>query len=70
MIDTIDQPILYNVAQVANMLQIGQRSVRRLLAERKIPTVRIGRRVLISSAGLAEFIRSNTIVEGENAAKR
>ena len=70
MLDTIDKPILYNVAQVAKMLQLGQRSVRRLMADHKIPTVRLGRRVLISAAGLAEFIEANTIMEGQNVAKR
>jgi excisionase family DNA binding protein len=49
------------VAEVAKILRTSERFPRRLIAERRIEFVRVGRHVRISEAALAEFIRSGTV---------
>jgi excisionase family DNA binding protein len=52
---------LLTVAEVAKILRTSERFPRRLIAERRIEFVRVGRHVRISEAALAEFIRSGTV---------
>ena len=47
---------LLTVAQVAELLGITERFLRRLIAERRIRFVRVGRHVRIPESALGEFI--------------
>jgi len=49
-------PRLYAVAEVAAVLNVSIRTVRRLIADRKLDTVRIGRVVRIRQDPLIELI--------------
>ena len=49
-------PRLYTVAEVAAVLNVSIRTVRRLIADRKLDTVRIGRVVRIRQDTLIELI--------------
>ncbi|RSM34650.1 DNA-binding protein [Amycolatopsis balhimycina DSM 5908] len=50
-----------NVEQVAEMLGTTVRFPRRLIEERRIEFVKLGRHVRIAESVLAEFIASNTV---------
>jgi excisionase family DNA binding protein len=52
---------LLSVAQVADLLGTSERFPRRLIAERRIRFVRIGRHVRIPAAALREFIEAGTV---------
>jgi excisionase family DNA binding protein len=52
---------LLTVEAAADRLSTSPRFVRRLIAERRIEFVKIGRHVRISEAALAEFIESGRI---------
>lgn len=52
---------LLTVAQVADLLGTSERFPRRLIAERRIVFVRIGRHVRISESALREFVSSGVV---------
>jgi excisionase family DNA binding protein len=52
---------LLTVAQAAELLGTSQRFPRRLIAERRIRFVRIGRHVRIPEAALREFIAAGVV---------
>lgn len=52
---------LLTVAEVADILRTSERFPRRLIAERRIEFVRVGRHVRISESALAEFIQSGVV---------
>jgi excisionase family DNA binding protein len=52
---------LLTVAQVAELLGTTERYPRRLIAERRIRFVRVGRHVRIPESALAAFIESGTV---------
>jgi excisionase family DNA binding protein len=52
---------LLTVAEVADRLHTSQRFPRRLIAERRIEFVKVGRHVRISESALAAFIQSGTV---------
>jgi excisionase family DNA binding protein len=52
---------LLTVAQAAELLGTSERFPRRLIAERRIRFVRVGRHVRIPQSALDDFIRSGTI---------
>jgi excisionase family DNA binding protein len=52
---------LLTVAQVAELLGTSERFPRRLIAERRIEFVKIGRYVRISEAAVADFIEAGRI---------
>jgi excisionase family DNA binding protein len=52
---------LLSVAQVADRLGTTERFPRRLIAERRVTFVKVGRHVRIPESALAAFIESNTI---------
>ena len=60
---------LLTVAQVAELLGTTDRFPRRLIAERRIRFVRIGRHVRIPESALREFIGAG-LVEPANLGKR
>jgi excisionase family DNA binding protein len=52
---------LLTVAQVAELLGTSARFPRRLIAERRIRFVRVGRHVRIPESAVCEFIQSGTV---------
>jgi excisionase family DNA binding protein len=52
---------LLTVAQVADLLATNPRYPRRLIAERRIRFVRVGRHVRIPESALREFIEAGTV---------
>lgn len=52
---------LFTVAEVAAMLSTSERFPRRLIAERRIRFVRIGRHVRIPESALCEFIAAGLV---------
>jgi excisionase family DNA binding protein len=51
---------LLTVPEVAERLNTGERMARRLIAERRVPTVKIGRHVRVRASDLEQWIQSNT----------
>jgi excisionase family DNA binding protein len=60
---------LLTIAQVAELLSTSERFPRRLIAERRIRFVRVGRHVRISESALSEFL-SEGVVEPVNIRHR
>ena len=54
-------PHVLTVEETAAALRLSIRHVRRLIAERRIPYVRVGRAVRIDPDDLAAFIRSGRV---------
>ena len=52
---------LLTVAQVAELLGTTERFPRRLIAERRIRFVRVGRHVRISESAVREFVAASTV---------
>ncbi|MFD7238750.1 excisionase family DNA-binding protein [Streptomyces syringium] len=52
---------LLSVAQVAERLGTTERFPRRLVAERRVTFVKVGRHVRIPESALAAFIEANTV---------
>jgi len=52
---------LFTVAEAAEVLRTTERFPRRLIAERRIRFVRIGRHVRIPESALAEFINAGVV---------
>jgi excisionase family DNA binding protein len=52
---------LLTVDQAADLLGTGPRFIRRLIAERRIQYVKLGRHVRLQEAALIEFIASQTV---------
>jgi excisionase family DNA binding protein len=57
---TTRDPLL-TIDQVAELLGTGPRFARRLVAERRIRFVHVGRHVRISESALREYIAANTV---------
>ena len=53
---------LLTVPQAAERLNTGPRFVRRLIAERRITFVHVGRHVRIPESALEDYIRAGTVV--------
>ncbi len=53
--------VLLTVGEVAERLGTGDRFVRRLIAERRIRFVKLGRHVRVPESGVAEFIEAGTV---------
>jgi excisionase family DNA binding protein len=58
---------LLDVDQAAELLGTGPRFVRRLIAERRIRFVKLGRHVRIPESALVDYIATNTVEAGENS---
>lgn len=58
---TRTREVLLTVPQAADMLGTGERFVRRLIAERRIRFVRVGRHVRLPESALDAFIREATV---------
>lgn len=56
------QPVqLYSVEECAMFLAISTKTMWRIIHQRKIATVRVNRRVLISEQGLMAYVESRTV---------
>jgi excisionase family DNA binding protein len=51
-------PRLFTIAQVAEYLNVSQRTVRRMVKTRVLPVVRIGRSIRVSESALARLVTS------------
>jgi excisionase family DNA binding protein len=58
------EPLLLSVQQAAESLSISEWSIRHLLRTGQLARVRIGTRVLVSSAELARFVKDHTEAPG------
>ena len=56
--DLSDQPPLLTTDDVAVMLGTGPRFVRRLVTERRIPFIKVGRHVRFTASDVADFIEA------------
>jgi excisionase family DNA binding protein len=61
---------LLTLSEVAAILGTSERFPRRLIAERRIEFVRIGRHVRISESALAAFIEAGRVVPVEHPRRR
>ncbi|WP_405616805.1 helix-turn-helix domain-containing protein [Streptomyces sp. NBC_00076] len=52
---------LLNVAEAGDMLGTGERFVRRLIAERRIRYVKLGRPVRIPESAITEYVEARTV---------
>ena len=55
--------LLHTKAEAAAMLSVSLRTIDTLIALKKLPVCRIGRRVLIPHAALVNFIRRDHLTE-------
>lgn len=53
---------LLTVPEVAELLNVGERFVRRLVAERRITVVHVGRHVRIPGSAVAEYLAAGTVL--------
>jgi excisionase family DNA binding protein len=56
---------LLTIAQAADWLGTSVRFPRRLITERRITFVRVGRHVRIPASALAGYVRANTVVRNQ-----
>lgn len=54
-------PIAYNVRQAAQVLGIGERTLRALIRAGQIRVARVGRRVLVPHSALVEFVEGGGV---------
>jgi len=52
-----DKPLLLTQQQVAQLLNVSERTIRRLIKSRKLPVKFIGRRCLVPTAAVEKFAR-------------
>jgi excisionase family DNA binding protein len=62
------QDSLLDVAEAAQRLGVSERWVRRAIAERRLPFVKIGRHVRFDPADLDEYTRRNRVPAAGTAA--
>ena len=53
----------YTPKQAADELGVGERMVRRLIAERRIEFIKVGKHVRISDKAIAEFLNEGTVAK-------
>ena len=56
-----DPDPLLDKRQVAQRLNVGPRFVERLIAEKRIPYVKVGRHVRVRSSSVDGFVNQNTV---------
>lgn len=56
-----DPDPLFDKHQVAERLNVGSRFVERLIAEKRIPYVKVGRHVRVRGSTLEGFVPANTV---------
>ena len=55
-----------SIAEAAEALALSPRTIEAMVKARELPTVRVGRRVLLPVAGLADWLVENTEQAQEN----
>ena len=68
--DQLLEERLLTVSEVAAILSTSERFPRRLIAERRIEFVRVGRHVRISEPALAAFIEAGRVAPVEHPRRR
>ena len=63
-----DPPAWLTIAQLADMVQITERHVRRLVAEDRIPVTRVGRRLRFNRARIQAWLDDNSSGPGHGDA--
>ena len=58
--ETIAKPNLLNVADAAWYMNINIRQVRRMIEQRVIPVIKIGKHVRIAQADIDSYLKANT----------
>ena len=58
--EIITKPNLFDVAGAADYMNIKVRQVRRMIEQRSIPVIKIGKHVRIAQADIDSYLRSNT----------
>jgi hypothetical protein len=51
---------LFTVRDAAELLDMSEHTVRRLIKQRKLPVVRIEQRIMLTRSGIAHLIKKNT----------
>lgn len=51
---------LFTVRDAANLLDMSEHTIRRLIKQRKLPVVRIEQRIMLTRSGIASLIKKNT----------
>lgn len=59
---------LRSIPEAAEFLGVSESWLRHEVAARRVPHVRIGRRVLFSTANLAQIVEAHTVEPGPSAA--
>ena len=58
--ETMVKPNLFDVAGAADYMNINPRQVRRMIEQRSIPVIKIGKHVRIAQADIDSYLKSNT----------
>jgi excisionase family DNA binding protein len=59
--DSSSEPELLTIPEVAKLLKISVRGVRRLQQRRRIPFVKIGGAVRFTKSDLADYVKNNRV---------
>src|SRR5262245_1705425 len=62
------RPGLLTAAEASAYLTVGPRFIRRIISERRVPVVRLGRHVRIAQSDLDDFVATNRTPASEYAA--
>jgi excisionase family DNA binding protein len=55
------QPLIFTIPEAAKQMGVGERMVRRLIAERRIEFIKVGRHVRISGEAIQAFLEAGTV---------
>ncbi len=60
------EPLTVGVREAGNLLGVSSWTIRRWLRLKKLPSVKLGRRIVVEMAALRRFIASNRFGEDQN----
>ena len=55
--------MVYTTKQAAEKLGVGERMIRRLVAERRIEFIKVGKHVRISDESIQQFLQDGTVAK-------
>lgn len=55
--------MVYTTKQAAEKLGVGERMIRRLVAERRIEFIKVGKHVRISEEAIQQFVQAGTVAK-------
>ena len=55
--------MFYTTKQAAEKLGVGERMIRRLVAERRIEFIKVGKHVRISDESIRQFLQAGTVAK-------